>query len=201
MRGRYTDWGSETGTPQKRPIQASYYGSRYEGTRVSERGRGRGRSPRQIYLGDISEERKKQQAETARLWMAQNMPQARRDGGLTATLRQRKAAEARRRTADTDERPINVLITNNSDYSIMYSIQSAIPSAAAKTLRLNPGTSADEYMRKDVVYGWPTLNLFYMPKSGPMKPIESYKPSKYIPNVHVTIKNDGDILDVQYEML
>jgi len=117
-------------------------------------------------------------------------------GGERGRARGRRGPMGRR--AVIDKRPINVRITNNSDYSITYSIQSAIPSAAFRDERLNPGTSADKYMRKDDVYGWPTLNLFYVSKSGLKKAIESYTPSKYIPNLYVTIENDDDILDIQF---
>jgi len=159
------------------------------------------------YIPEISqEEQQRQQREREEeytRWLAiyeRKAKEEERKRKRREKLQQRREAEeARRTTADTDERPINVRITNNSDYSIQYSIQSAIPRAAARILRLDPGTSADKNMQKDKVYGWPTLYLFYMPKSGPLKPIESYKPSKYIPNLYVTIENDSDILDIQYE--
>lgn len=99
-----------------------------------------------------------------------------------------------------EEKPISVQIKNDSAYQILYSIQSDVPSGADRYSWLDSGEQSPKLnMRKDEVHDWPTLNLVYAPESGPIKEIDSYKPSKYIPNLYVTIKNDGDILDVQYE--
>ena len=85
---------------------------------------------------------------------------------------------------------------NNSDYSILYVIEYA--SGKVRQRWLNPQTQADEYMKG--AGGWPTLYLYYESESDPIKEIDSYTPSKYIPNhLYVTIENDRDTLDVQYE--
>ena len=161
---------------------------------VPERGRGRS-----LFAGEISPQRQEEQANAYRAWLTQQRKveesKERRRMLIEKRQRERKEKAARRTAPVTDRRSIDVRIMNNSDISILYVIEYA--SGKVRQQWLSPRTQADEYMKG--AGGWPTLNLYYKSESDPIKEIDSYTPSKYIPNLHVTIKNDRDILDVEYE--
>lgn len=143
------------------------------GEPVLGRGRGRSRVARE-------------QAELGGAW--RRMP-------IEKQQREEEEKEVRRTAEVTDRRSIDVRIMNNSDYSILYVIEYL--SRKVRQRWLSPRTQADDYMKD--AGGWPTLHLYYKFGSGKITEIDSYKPSKNITNLNVTIKNDGDILDVHYD--